>query len=434
MTTDRRPRRPPDRVAARAGGHGGRRRRRAGDAALRLSAGARRVALAARSGCSTAPRRDSRAGTLKAAALIGWFWGFGYFVAGLWWLGAAFLVEADQFAWALPLGVLGLPALLAFFPAFGFALARLFWTGDATPHPRLRGGADVERMAARPPVHGLSLEQPRHGAGPEHLADAGRLAGRPLRPDPARLAICAAPGRSAHRRDAARRRWTAPVAGAWRRSRCSPAFGAWRLPAEPGADVDERVAANHAAEPAAGRQVQSAQPRRHHAALSGDQPLCGTERPRRWTAATHLIWPESAFPFLLHRDAARAGADRRDPAARRAAHHGRGADGRAAAGRERRQVLQRDPDHRSIAARSSNPTTRFISCRSANTCRSFSIRLIRAAGPAAIHQHPGRFRAERESARRLSVPGLPPVAATICYEAIFPGRIPARRPAARISS
>src|SRR3712207_1261578 len=37
--------------------------------------------------------------TLRAAALAGWWWGFGYFVAGLWWLGAAFLVEADQFAW-----------------------------------------------------------------------------------------------------------------------------------------------------------------------------------------------------------------------------------------------------------------------------------------------------------------------------------------------
>ena len=55
-------------------------------------------------------------GTLRSTALVGWCWGFGYFVAGLWWLGAAFLVEADQFAWALPFGVLGLPALLAFFP------------------------------------------------------------------------------------------------------------------------------------------------------------------------------------------------------------------------------------------------------------------------------------------------------------------------------
>ncbi|MBO0733497.1 MAG: apolipoprotein N-acyltransferase, partial [Methylocapsa sp.] len=61
----------------------------------------------------------------------GWWWGFGYFVAGLWWLGAAFLVEAREFAWALPLGVAGLPAVLAVFPGLGFALARLIWSPGA---------------------------------------------------------------------------------------------------------------------------------------------------------------------------------------------------------------------------------------------------------------------------------------------------------------
>jgi len=66
-------------------------------------------------------------GPLRQAFGSGWWWGFGYFVAGLWWLGAAFLVEPDQFAWALPLGVLGLPAVLALFPALGFLIARLLW-------------------------------------------------------------------------------------------------------------------------------------------------------------------------------------------------------------------------------------------------------------------------------------------------------------------
>ena len=35
--------------------------------------------------------------------------------------------KADQFAWALPLGVAGLPALLACFTALGFGVAHLFW-------------------------------------------------------------------------------------------------------------------------------------------------------------------------------------------------------------------------------------------------------------------------------------------------------------------
>jgi apolipoprotein N-acyltransferase len=59
---------------------------------------------------------------------IGWSFGFGYFVAGLWWLGGALLVEADAFAWAIPLAVLGLPAFLAIFFGFGTLCARLLWS------------------------------------------------------------------------------------------------------------------------------------------------------------------------------------------------------------------------------------------------------------------------------------------------------------------
>jgi apolipoprotein N-acyltransferase len=62
------------------------------------------------------------------AAKVGWWLGFGYFLAGFWWLGAAFLVDADEFAWALPLGVMGLPAALAVFVALGCGAARLIWS------------------------------------------------------------------------------------------------------------------------------------------------------------------------------------------------------------------------------------------------------------------------------------------------------------------
>jgi len=62
------------------------------------------------------------------AAVVGWWFGFGYFVAGLWWIGAALLIDAQNFAWALPLAVLGLPAFLAFFYALATLIARLFWS------------------------------------------------------------------------------------------------------------------------------------------------------------------------------------------------------------------------------------------------------------------------------------------------------------------
>ncbi|QND51737.1 apolipoprotein N-acyltransferase [Phyllobacterium sp. 628] len=65
---------------------------------------------------------------LLPAAMIGWWFGFGYFVFGLWWLGNALMVDAVNFAWAIPLAVLGLPAVLAIFYAFAAALARLFWS------------------------------------------------------------------------------------------------------------------------------------------------------------------------------------------------------------------------------------------------------------------------------------------------------------------
>ena len=51
---------------------------------------------------------------------------------GLYWIGYAFLVDAQTFAWLMPFAVLGLPAYLALFTALGFALARLIWTKDAS--------------------------------------------------------------------------------------------------------------------------------------------------------------------------------------------------------------------------------------------------------------------------------------------------------------
>jgi apolipoprotein N-acyltransferase len=69
---------------------------------------------------------------IPAAAMAGWWFGLGYFVPGLYWIGYAFLVDAPTFAWLLPFAILGLPAYLALFTAFGFALARLIWTQDAS--------------------------------------------------------------------------------------------------------------------------------------------------------------------------------------------------------------------------------------------------------------------------------------------------------------
>ena len=61
------------------------------------------------------------------AAVAGWCFGFGYFLAGLYWIGYAFLVDVKTFGWLLPVAVAGLPAYLALYTALGMAAARLIW-------------------------------------------------------------------------------------------------------------------------------------------------------------------------------------------------------------------------------------------------------------------------------------------------------------------
>ena len=61
----------------------------------------------------------------RAAFADGWWFGLGYFVAGLYWVANALLVEADKFAWLIPFAVGGLGAGFALFPAAAAALAAL---------------------------------------------------------------------------------------------------------------------------------------------------------------------------------------------------------------------------------------------------------------------------------------------------------------------
>lgn len=78
---------------------------------------------------------DAREGVFtlnKTSFLIGWWFGFGYFVAGLWWIANALLVDGNAFAWAVPLAVIALPAGLAIFWGFAAMAMRWFWSEDWT--------------------------------------------------------------------------------------------------------------------------------------------------------------------------------------------------------------------------------------------------------------------------------------------------------------
>jgi apolipoprotein N-acyltransferase len=107
---------------------------------------------------------------LAAPFAIGWQFGFGYFVAGLWWVGNALLVEADLFAWALPLAVIGLPALLALFYGLATAIARAFWSDGLGRIAALAFGFGVAEWLRSFVLTGFPWNAVGHAAMPVPLA------------------------------------------------------------------------------------------------------------------------------------------------------------------------------------------------------------------------------------------------------------------------
>lgn len=61
--------------------------------------------------------------------LAGFLYGFGFFVASLWWIGNALLVGGNPYLWAYPLAVCGLPALLALFTMLATGMTRILRPG-----------------------------------------------------------------------------------------------------------------------------------------------------------------------------------------------------------------------------------------------------------------------------------------------------------------
>lgn len=64
-----------------------------------------------------------KAPTAKRAFWMGWLFGFGYFIAGLYWIAAALFVDIARYWWVLPFAVAGLPFLMAFY----WGLAAVAW-------------------------------------------------------------------------------------------------------------------------------------------------------------------------------------------------------------------------------------------------------------------------------------------------------------------
>jgi apolipoprotein N-acyltransferase len=242
-----------------------------------------------------------RLGGTVAAAVAGWWFGFGYFLAGLYWVGYAFLVDAKTFGWLLPFAVIALPAGMACYTAFGLALARLLWTRGPARLLALAVALTVAEwlrghlFSGFPwNVYGYAL------TGPLALAQSAALIGVWGLTFFA-VAMFASPAVLIDDRADTRRPWL-PAALALVLLAGMAGYGFWRLARTPTAFVDNvRL-----------RIMQPNLQQDEKFNYSAKQRVMSryldlSDRPTRPQSSgvrdvTHLIWPESAFPFLLTRE------------------------------------------------------------------------------------------------------------------------------------
>ena len=243
-----------------------------------------------------------RLGGLPSAAIAGWWFGFGYFLAGLYWVGYAFLVDAKTFGWLMPFAVIALPAGMACYTGLGLALARMLWTRGPTRLIALAVALTAAEwlrghlFSGFPwNVYGYAL------TGPLVLAQGAALIGIWGLTFIA-VAVFASPAvldRRSHRYAAA---LAADCASAAILLRRSLAYGAMRLSRTPTAFVDgvrlrimqPNLQQDEKFNYGAKQQVMS-----QYLELSDRSTGPQSAGVRD---ATHLIWPESAFPFLLTRE------------------------------------------------------------------------------------------------------------------------------------
>jgi apolipoprotein N-acyltransferase len=242
-----------------------------------------------------------RWGRVGAAFVTGWWFGFGYFLTGLYWVGYAFLVDAKTFGWLLPFAVVALPAGMACYTGFGLALARLIWTRGPsrlialaialTAAEWLRG----HLFSGFPwNVYGYAL------TGPLVLAQGAALIGIWGLTFVA-VAVFASPAVLTDDRTDTRRRWL-PLALSVVLLAALTGYGAVRLNRTPTAFVDKvrlrimqpNLQQDEKFNYSAKQKVMS-----HYLELSDRSTGPQSAGVRD---VTHLIWPESAFPFVLTRE------------------------------------------------------------------------------------------------------------------------------------
>jgi apolipoprotein N-acyltransferase len=243
-----------------------------------------------------------RARGLPAAAAAGFWFGFGYFVPGLYWIGNAFLVDAATFAWLMPFALLGLPAYLSLFTAFGFALARLVWTKDGSRVVALAGSLTIAEWLRGHVLTGFPWNTFGYAlTEPLALAQTASLIGIWGLTFLA-VAIFASPAVLIDGTARGKRPWATPLLALCLLIAMG-VFGAMRLSLQPTrmvANVKLRIMQPNLQQDEKFNYSAKAAVMQKYLKLSEGASGANATGVRDTTV---LIWPESAFPFFLTREA-----------------------------------------------------------------------------------------------------------------------------------
>lgn len=329
----------------------------------------------------------------RRAAWIGFCFGFGHHLVGLYWITEAILIEAAKFWWLVPLAVPALAAVLALFIAAACAVA---WRArPGWPRALALAGAWVLADLARQFVltgfpwnpWGSVWAMP-NGLGDVMQQPAAWIGVHGLTLLTVLLAATPALGRRA---------MTAGFVGllAW------AGFGLWRTATPPPAGPNLDVVLVQ------GNVPQGHKMDRAFVMDSFNRYLRLTREGVSRAGATPavVVWPETASPFLLETDAA----------ARAAIAE---ADGGAPAliGSVRWGADQR-PRNSLMALLGAGPPVAVYDKWHLVPFGEYQPNWL----PLGIQLVPGGGFEPGPGPRTMHVPGLPPVGPLICYEAIFPG-------------
>ncbi|CCG41493.1 apolipoprotein N-acyltransferase [Magnetospirillum molischianum] len=345
------------------------------------------------------------AATRRAAFGVGWWWGWGWFIVGLYWVSYALLTDPAKFGWMIPFAVFGLSGLLAVFLGLATLTARLVgargtgriavlaaawtvaewlrsWALTGFPWNSLGSVWDVSlpvlQFGALAGLWGLSLLTALAAMAPALLADS---------PSPRRAVLIGLLTIGL------------PLA-AW-------GGGSWRLALVPPAETGLTL---RVVQPHIPQGTKWLEERRESHLFDAVTLSRGTSL----DTVAAVIWPEAAAPFFLNLD----------------------------------------DQHRAYAALAAPPSGLLltgalrITPRGENPFRLWNSLYAIAPGGATVavfdkaHLVPfGEYVPLRQllpitkitngstdftpgpGPRTLTLPGLPPVAPLVCYEAIFPGQV-----------